>query len=263
MDLDLDGKVAVVTGASKGMGAASARLLAAEGARLVITARSEELLEAVAGELRGDHGAEAVVAARDLTLAESADDVAGTALDAFGRIDILVNCAGASQGGLFWEIPDRVWQESFDLKFMGTVRMMRAVIPAMRAQQRGRIVTVVGNAGRQPGPRLLPGAAANAGLLAVTRGLAEEVAPEGIVVNAINPGATRTERWRTLMAHMAEQRGATVDEVEAGILKDIPMQRLGEPEELARHIVFLASDAAANMTGTSITVDGGATKALA
>ncbi len=262
-DLELGGKVAVITGGSRGLGAASARLLAAEGSRLVLVARSEERLRAVADDLRRHHGAEAVTAAHDLTAADSPDAVARTALDAFGRIDILINCAGSSQGGIFWEVPDEVWRQSLDLKFFATVRMIRAVLPTMREQRYGRIVTVVGNTGRQPNPRMLPGAAANSALLAVTKGLAEEVAADGVTVNAVNPGPTRTERWQTLMANLAEQGGKTVDEIEAGFMKDIPMQRLAAPEEMARYIVFLASNAAANMTGSSITADGGWTKALA
>ncbi len=263
MDLGLRDRVALVTGSSKGLGAASARVLAAEGARLVLVARSDDLLRTVADELRRDHDAEVKTSAHDLTAPDSADAAARAALDAFKRIDILVNCAGSSQGGVFWDIPDEVWEQSLALKFLGTVRMIRAVLPAMRAQKYGRIVTVVGNTGRQPNPRMLPGAAANAALLAVTRGLAEEVAADGIVVNAVNPGPTRTERWTTLMANLAKAGGSTVEEVEAGFMKDIPMQRLAAPEEIARHIVFLASDAAANTTGTSITADGGWTKASA
>jgi 3-oxoacyl-[acyl-carrier protein] reductase len=259
LDLKLDGKIALVTGGNKGLGAASARALAADGANLFLTARNQADLDAVAAEI----GGETAVLACDLTDADGADRVAAAALERFGRIDILVNCAGASQGGVFWDIPDQVWQDSLELKLMANVRMMRAVIPTMRAQKYGRIVNVIGNNGRQPSPRLLPGSAANAALLAVTKGLADEVAGEGIVVNAVNPGPTRTERWNTLMANLAASSGRDVDEVEQDFKSQIPMDRLGAPEEIAGIVAFLASDAAANMTGTSITADGGWTKALA
>jgi 3-oxoacyl-[acyl-carrier protein] reductase len=259
LDLKLDGKIALVTGGNKGLGAASARALAADGTNLFLTARNQADLDAVAAEI----GGETAVLACDLTDADGADRVAAAALERFGRIDILVNCAGASQGGVFWEIPDQVWQDSLELKLMANVRMMRAVIPTMRAQKYGRIVNVIGNNGRQPSPRLLPGSAANAALLAVTKGLADEVAGEGIVVNAVNPGPTRTERWNTLMANLAASSGRDVDEVEQDFKSQIPMDRLGAPEEIAGIVAFLASDAAANMTGTSITADGGWTKALA
>ena len=260
--MDLTDKVALVTGGNKGLGAASARRLAAEGAKLFLTARKQADLDAVAADIRAGGGEVAVLAA-DLTEDGAADRVAEAADATFGRIDILVNCAGASQGGVFWEIPDQVWQDSLDLKFMSAIRMMRAVIPGMRACKYGRIVNVVGNNGRQPSPRLLPGSAANAALLAVTKGLADEVAADGVVINAVNPGPTRTERWTTLMGNLAKSSGRSVAEVEGDFIGQIPMDRLASPDEIAGIIVFLASDAAANMTGTSITADGGWTKALA
>jgi 3-oxoacyl-[acyl-carrier protein] reductase len=228
MDFKLKGKTAIISGGNKGLGAASA--------------------DALAG---------------DLTARETADLVARSALQRFGRIDILVNSAGSSQGGVFWEMPDSAWEDSLALKFMGTIRMMRAVIPAMREQQNGRIITIAGNLGKQPNPRLLPGAAANAGLLAVTTGLAQEVAADGIIVLAINPGPTRTERWNTLMENLAAQRKTSVETIEAGFMEEIPMNRLGEPEEIGRIVAFMASDLAANMTGTSLTADGGWIKGLA
>ncbi len=262
IDLKLEGKVAIVTGGTRGLGAASARLLAADGARLVLTDRDLGDLEAFADELRGAHQAEVVVVPSDLTDPASADTVAAKAKEVFGRIDILINCAGASQGGIFWDIPDKVWDDSFALKFMGTIRMMRAVLPAMRAQRYGRIVTVVGDTGKQPRPRLLPGAAANAALLAVTKGLADEVGPEGISVNAVNPGPTRTERITTLFANLTASTGKPLAEIEDEFTADSPMGTMGDPEDVARMIVLLASDAANNITGSSITTDGGRSRAL-
>ncbi len=263
LDLNLKGKAAIVTGGNKGMGAATARRLAEEGAKVLLTARGAELLAGEAARLRDDYGAEAIAHAADLTEPGAADAVAAAALEAFGRIDILINCAGGALGGVFWEIPDQVWDDALALKLMGTVRMMRAVVPPMRARGYGRIVTVAGNAGRQPNPRTIPGSAANAALLAVTKGLADEVAADGIVVNVVNPGPTRTERWTTLMANLGEASGRSAAEVEAGFIAQVPMGRLAEPDEMARLIVFLASDAAAYMTGASLTADGGQTKALA
>lgn len=263
MELNLQGKVAIVTGGNKGFGAASAYELAKEGAHLLITARNMADLEKTAALIRGEFSSRVEIISADLTNSGEAQRIAEVALGAYGRIDILINCAGASQGGVFWEIEDKVWEDSLALKFIGTIRMIRAVITTMRKQKYGRIVTVAGNTGKQPHARMLPGSAANAALLAVTRGLAEEVAADGIVVNAINPGPSRTERWITLMQNLATQSAKSVEEVEAGILADIPINRLGAPEEIARLITFLASDAAANMTGTSITADGGWTRALA
>lgn len=263
MDLNLTNKIAIVTGGNRGLGAASARMLASEGAQLLLTARDSEKLGQIAEEISSQYDIDAATYAADLTDNHAAEKIVAAALERFGRIDILINSAGAAQGGVFWEIPDEVWHDSLNLKFMATIRMLRAVLPAMRENGYGRIVTVVGNTGKQPNARLLPGAAANAALLAVTKGLADEVAAQGIVVNAINPGPTRTERWNTLMTNLAASAGKPVDEIEAGFIEKIPMDRLGEPDEIARIIAFLASDAAANMTGTSITADGGWTQALA
>lgn len=263
MDLFLQGKVAIVTGGNKGFGAASAHELVKEGAQVLITARNEADLATTARKINSEFSSSVETISADLTTPGEAGRIANAALDAYGRIDILINCAGASQGGVFWEIEDKVWEDSLSLKFMCTIRMIRAVITTMRKQKYGRIVTLAGNAGKQPHARMLPGSAANAALLAVTGGLAQEVAADGIVVNAINPGPSRTERWNTLMKNLAAQSGNSVEEVEAGIMADIPMNRLGSPEEIARLIAFLASDAAANMTGTSITADGGWTRALA
>lgn len=263
MDLSLSDKTAIVTGGNKGLGAASARRLAQEGAHLLLTARNAGQLQSLAEEIEREFGTSCAYLPADLSEPDAAQEVVTKALEALGHVDILINCAGASQGGVFWEIPDKVWEDSLALKFMGTVRMMRAVLPHMRERGSGRIVTVVGNTGRQPNARMLPGAAANAALLAVTAGLAQEVAGDGIAVLALNPGPTRTERWNTLMANLAKQSGRSVAEVEGDFLKDIPMDKLGQPDEVAGLLVFLASEAAANMTGTSLTADGGWTKAIA
>jgi 3-oxoacyl-[acyl-carrier protein] reductase len=262
MDLALTGHVALVTGATRGLGLACARLLASEGANLFLTGRDPDLLDDAANQLRGS-GRQVMYQAADLTDPAAAEQVAAAALAQFSRIHILVNCAGASQGGLFWEIPDQVWEDSLALKFMGTLRMIRAALPSMREHGYGRIVNVVGNTGKQPGARLLPGSTANAALLALTRGLANEVASEGITLNAVNPGPTRTERWTNMMNSFAGSSGQTPAEIEQTFMDQVPSGRLAEPEEIARMVVFLASPHAAHITGTSITADGGATQALA
>ena len=262
MDMLLKDKVALVTGASRGLGAASALALAEEGALLALSARDGKALEEKAQHIEKKTGNRCVAIEADLTEKGAAKTVAEAAVDAFGRIDVLINSAGASQGGVFWELEDDVWYDSLNLKLMGTVRMMRAVIPHMMDGGGGRIVNIVGNTGMQPSPRLLPGASANAALLAITRGLAEDVAPYNIVVNALNPGPTRTERWTTLMGRLAESSGRTVADVVRDYTDQIPMNRLAEPEEIGRLAAFLASERAANMTGACLTADGGWTKGI-
>lgn len=262
MDLQLTGKVALITGATGGLGAACARELASEGAKLFLTARTESSLEDLANGLGASGHGEVSWRAADLTSTAAVGAVAASAGEAFGKVDVLVNCAGASAGGLFWEIPDSVWEDSHALKFMATVRMIRAVLPGMIERRYGRIVTLVGNSGREPDPRMLPGAAANAGLLAVTAGLAREVAEHGVVINAVNPGPTRTGRWEGMMESFAARSGKTPEEEEQSFLNAIPQKRLGTTGEIARLVAFLASDAAPHVTGRSITADGGASRAI-
>ena len=257
MDLKLEGKIALVTGASRGLGAATARLLAAEGARLALSARNADTLEATAADIRTASGAEVATVAQDLTEPGATDKVAAAALDTYGRIDILVNSAGAARGGVFWEISDEVWEQSLALKFFATMRMIRAVLPAMRTRKYGRIVTIVGNGGCQPGPRALPGGTANAALLALTSGLAREIAPDGIFINAVNPGPTMTDRWTGLFADMSSRTGRPMEALKAEVEENIPLGRFGDPDEIARAVAFLASDCASNITGTSILCDGG------
>jgi NAD(P)-dependent dehydrogenase (short-subunit alcohol dehydrogenase family) len=263
MDLGLQGKVAIVTGASKGIGAACAELLAEEGARLVLVSRRLRDLERLAARLSRTYRTEVACAAADLAKVGPAERVARAALKHFGRIDILVNSAGSSQGGIFWEIDEATWEAAIQLKFLGAVRMVRAVLPTMRKQRYGRIVNVTGNTGRQPHPRLLPGSATNAALLSFTKGLSEEVMRFGIVINALQPGPTRTEHWDRLMRGLARDTRFSAREMERRFMDQIPMGRVAAAAEMAAPIVFLCSERASYMTGRSITVDGGWTKDLA
>jgi NAD(P)-dependent dehydrogenase (short-subunit alcohol dehydrogenase family) len=257
MDFGLRDKVIVVAGGNKGFGAASARRLAQEGAKLFLVARNEHELGATAREIRQNFGVEVATGSFDLLVPENSEAAAKAALASYGRIDGLVCSVGASGGGLFWEIPDKVWHDSFALKFMANTRMMRAVLPTMRKQRYGRIVVIVGQFGKQPHRRVLPGSAANAALLSVVKGVADEVAAEGITINAVNPGPSRTERWNRLMSNLAKDAGRSVQELESEFERETPMGRLGDPDEIARHVCYLASDAAGYMTGASITADGG------
>jgi len=257
MDLGLNGKIAVIAGGSKGFGAASAMRLAAEGANLVLAARGEDDLSRLSGRIATDYGRDVATVSADLNDKGAAERIAAAAIERFGRIDILISSVGAAGGGVFWEIPDAVWQEAMALKFLGNVRMVRAVLPAMRRQKVGRIVVIVGQFGKQPHPRYLPSAAANAALLSVIKGLSDEVAGEGIVINAVNPGPSRTDRWNTLMAKLSKDSGRTIGDIEDDYTRAVPMGRFGEPDEIARHVCFLSSEAAGYMTGSSVNVDGG------
>ena len=258
MDLGLKGKAVLIAGASKGIGAATARLMAQEGARLALAARDPDALAALAGSLAG----EAKAIAADFTEASSGEAAVRRAIQALGRLDVLVISIGAAQGGLFWELDEAVWETAFALKFMGMVRLLRAAAPVMKAQGSGSIIVVVGNNGRQPHPRMLPGSSANAACLAVLKGLSEELAPHGVRVNAVSPGPTRTGRWDTLMTNLSAGSGRSVEDEEADQLARIPTGRANAPEEIARLIAMFASELAPGLTGANLTCDGGATKAL-
>lgn len=252
MDLGLAGKSGIVFGASKGIGAAAARALAGEGATLALVSRS--------GGTAGIDGATGITA--DLTQAADAERAVAEALAALGRLDLAVISVGAAQGGSFVELTDQVWEDALALKFMGMVRALRALIPPMRAGGGGRIVVVVGNNGRQPSKALLPGSAANAACLAVIRGLADDVAADGIRINALNPGPTRTERWSTMLGRLSQNSGRDIAEIEQEMLAIQPLGRIAEADEMGRLAAMLLSDAADMLVGTSLTADGGATKVI-
>jgi len=187
MDLGLQGKTALVSGGSKGIGRAIAEGLAREGARVAITARTASDLDAAAAAIRAKTGNEVVSIAADLSRLDEVTRVVATARERLGRIDILVNNAGAIRGGDFLTIPDEQWAGDWSLKILGYVRMARAVLPLMQQQGGGRILNIVGAAARNPTPGYLPGGIANAGLINFTKGLADLGAPSNILVNAISP----------------------------------------------------------------------------
>jgi len=263
MDLGLKNKVAIVTGASKGIGAACAEILAAEGAKVVLVARTARHLDPLARRLSKRYRTEVAFVSADMGVRGSADHVAKEVLGTFSRIDILINSAGSSQGGMFWEVTDDTWDSAVQLKFLGAVRMVRAVLPAMQRQKYGRIVNVAGNTGRQPHPRLLPGSTTNAALLSFTKGLSEVIMKDGVFINALQHGPTETEHWSTLMANLSRGTGLSPKAFENEFMKEIPMRRVAAAIEMARPIIFMASDLASYMTGRSIIVDGGWTKDLA
>lgn len=262
MDLGLKGKVALVSGGNRGIGAATAAALAAEGARLTLTARDRAKLDETAAALRAAHSAAVECHAADLTDAAGADGAVAACIEAHGRIDVLVCAAGASQGGRFEDLSDTTWRDSLELKFMATIRLMRAALPAMRAGGGGRIVVITGNLARQPDPRLLPGAAANAALQAVIVGLAQEAAADGVQIVAVSPGPTRSERWSTLMDNLGAQEGVSPATVEQRFAERIPLGRLNDVDEVGRVAAFMCSPASGAITGSAVTIDGGFTKGV-
>lgn len=260
MNLELNDKVVVVTGASRGIGRAISLGMAAEGARVVAVARDKAALERLAAEARGRGGREAIAIGADLSQLAEVERVVEEARRACGRIDIVVNNAGAIRGGGFLDIPDAQWLDDWSLKLLGYIRMARAVFPLMRARGGGRIINVVGAAARNPTATYLAGGAANAALVNFTKGLADLGAECGILVTAVSPAATRTERWDQLMEQQAKAAGKTVDEMRAAAQAPYKLGRIATPEDIADLVCFLASARASFITGICITVDGGATR---
>jgi 3-oxoacyl-[acyl-carrier protein] reductase len=262
MNLELTDKVVVVTGASRGIGRAIALGMASEGARVVAVARDKAALDKLASEARDRSKREAVAIGADLSRLSEVERVVQEARRAGGRIDVLVNNAGAIRGGDFLEIPDAQWLDDWSLKLMGYIRMARAVFPIMKAQGGGRIVNVVGAAARNPTATYLTGGAANAALVNFTKGLADLGAECGVLVTAVSPAATRTERWDQLMEQQAKASGKTVDEMRRAAQAPYKLGRIATPEDIADVVCFLASARASFITGICITVDGGATRGV-
>jgi 3-oxoacyl-[acyl-carrier protein] reductase len=262
MDLELKDKIALVTGASRGIGRAIARGLAAEGARVILCARDKATLETAAMEIARETRAEPASVAGDLSRLEDVERVVREVHGRFGRIDILVNNAGAIRGGDFFTIPDAQWADDWSLKLLGYIRMARAVFPVMQTQRGGRIINVVGAAARNPSAGYLPGGVANAGLVNFTKGLADLAAPHGILVTAVSPAATATERWERLIAQQAAAVGKPVEQHRAEVAGTYPLGRIARPEDVADLVCFLASARASFLSGICITVDGGATRGV-
>ena len=262
MDLGLRDRVALIAGGSKGIGKASALALAREGAHVAICARGKELLDQVAGEIGKETGREVLPIVADLTKEEDAQRFVDTAADHFERLDILVNCAGSSPGGSLENLKEADWMESLNLKFMGYVRTTKCVVPYMKERRWGRIINVIGNDGVKPIYFEITPGAANAAGINFTLAIAEQLAPFGITVNAVNPGPVDTDRWWGLVRTMCREMGISEEDAQGRAIRSIPMGRLCTAEEVADMVVFLGSERATFVTGAAISMDGGQRKAI-
>ena len=262
MDLGLRGKIALVTAASRGLGRAIAEALGAEGASLVICARGTDVLEEAGHGIAQRTGAEVEMVAADVATAEGIARAWQHARDRFGRVDVLVTNAGGPPSGPFETHEWDVWQQAVELTLRSAVELTRLVLPGMKERRWGRILNVTSIAVKQPVDGLMLSNSLRAAVTGFARTLANEVARYGITVNNMLPGYTRTERVEQLNAATAAREGVTVEDVSRRIEAQIPMRRLGEPQEFAALAAFLASEQAAYITGQSIAVDGGWIRSL-
>lgn len=262
MDMQLAGKVALVTGASKGIGRKSAEQLAADGCDVVVVARTEADILRAAKEIEAESGRDVLGLAGDMTDSADVERCVNAAIERFGRIDVLVTCAGSSPGGLLEELTEEQWLGSMQLKFLGYVRTVRAVVGHMAERGEGSIVLVVGNDGLKPSYWEMTAGAANAADINFASSVAEQYGPRGVRCNTVNPGPVNTDRWAGLEAAFARDKKVSAQQAHELAVRSLPLGRICEPDEVASVVTFVASPRASYLNGAHIPVDGGQRKAI-
>jgi 3-oxoacyl-[acyl-carrier protein] reductase len=252
MDLGLEGKVAIVNGASQGIGYATAQVLAAEGAHVAVSARRQAALDEAAAKLKADVRGEVVAIQGDIRKAEDCARIAAEAAAALGGIDILVNNDGAPPLGDALGFDDEAWAKAVEQNLMSVVRMSRAVVPSMRARGGGRIVNIAALSAIQPMPAFGLSVATWMGVVGLAKTLSLELGPDNITINTICPGLIETPR----LHKVTSQSGAAMEQ----LAKDVPLRRIGRPEEIGAFVAFLASAHGGYVTGTTTAIDGGLLK---
>lgn len=253
-------RVALVTGGSSGIGAACVRTLLLDGFAVVAVARSQERIRRAHAALDEAQRARLLPLAADLSHPGAPQLVAQTALRAFGAVDVLVNSIGSTRGGSLLELDDDAWMDGFRGKVLAAVGLMRQLVPAMRQRRFGRVISIAGTAGREPDAWMGLAGAMNAALTVASKALSREVAADGVTVNVVAPGPTRTPRWSRLIAARAAANSVDEEVIEEDLLLSIPAGHPAEPEDIAALVSFLASARAGHLTGESIAVDGGEMK---
>lgn len=257
----LNDRVAVVTGGSKGIGAAIAAALASEGADCVLAARTESDLTATAAKIRERSRRTVSIVCADLRTSDGCETLHQSVLDRHGRVDILVNSAGATRAGKFLDLDDEAWMDGFALKFHGAVRLCRLFWPQL-VESHGTVVNIVGGLARTPAPDVMIAGAVNAAFANFSKALAGQGLRDDVNVNTIHPGQTRTERHHTMMKERSSAAGVTPEEFERGIIDRQGIRRLAEPDDVASLALYLCLPASRHIHGTSISVDGGGTQGL-
>lgn len=253
MDLHLNGKIALITGGSRGLGRGAAKALAAEGCILHLAARTESDLENARTEIVADHGVDVTIHLTDLSKGDAARELAKRT----DGIDILVNCAGAIKAGNIEMIDEETWLEGWNLKVFGFINLIRAVYPAMCDRGSGVIVNIIGNAGEHPAANYVCGSVGNGALINLTKALGSESLDHGVRVVGVSPGPTATERLERHQRIKAEQELGDAERWRE-LLAHLPGARPGTVEEVADAVAFLASPRASRISGSILTIDGGA-----
>jgi len=263
MDLGISGRAAIVTGASRGIGRETARQFLEEGVRVMICGRNAETLERTRRELAQSTGGEIHAVVADTSKEADIIRLVDAAKERFGTIDILVNNAGQMYSGRFNALTEAGLKEQFETKIFGFLRAIRLVYPTMKAQHWGRIVNIIGGAGKEPDPYMFGSGITNSGLLNITKSLSTEFGESNVLVNAVCPGWVDTNLWqRNAQGLAAELGAASEDEARRLAARKNAVNRFGKPEELANAIAFLCSERASYITGVSLNLDGGRLKGL-
>jgi len=257
---NLAGKVAIITGGSRGIGRAIAHRLARDGARVVVCARGAEALDSVVAEIGAAGGACTSVVA-DLRAPDAASRVAAHAVETYGGIDIVVNNAGATKRGDFLQLADEDWADGFALKFFGAVRLTRSAWPELKKRY-GALLNISGAGGRTPGPEFTIGGSVNAAVLSFTKAMADVGIRDGIQVNAINPGTIRTGRLQLRLASIVKEKQIDLATAEKRFVEESNVTRIGEPEDVANLVAFVVSPEGRFLQGSLIDLDGGSTKTI-
>lgn len=263
MDLGIRGRAAIVTGGSRGIGRETARQFLQEGVRVTICARNAESLQRTRDELAKATGGEVHAVAADMTQPDDIKRLVDAAQKRFGHVDILVNNAGQMYSGRFDVLTDEGLKEQLETKLFGFLRAIRLVYPQMKTRHWGRIVNIIGGAGKEPDPYMFGSGITNSGLLNITKSLSTEFGEDNVLVNAVCPGWVDTDLWRRNAQGLAKELNAhSEEEARRRAARRNALNRFGRPEELANAIVFLCSERASYITGVSLNLDGGRLKSL-
>lgn len=262
MDLGLTGKIALVSAASKGLGRAAALALARDGARLAICARGREALEATAASIHRETGAEVLPIVADVASPADPRRLVDETVGRFGGLDILVTNAGGPKPGPFSALTEEDWQQAVNLLLFSVVRLSMAAVPHLKQRGGGRIIHITSVAVKQPVENLMLSNSIRAAVVGFAKTLANELAPDRILVNCVAPGYTRTDRVQELARAAVEREGIDVGTFEQRLAQHIPLRRIADPAEFGSLVAFLASDRASYITGAVIQVDGGYVKGM-